>query len=132
MFKNYAPDLDISCELNTEIQASQAHLLVNKQHIIAPKLKLRIFGIPEYGPTDALCNNERSVVKNSSKIKSTRKRNILLLPAMWFDGPWLVVSYERDGLILMRIQLMPSLNRLVKEHTSLKIGLVTFDDNLQG
>ena len=40
------------------------------EHVVALRFKLRMFGIPLYGPTDVLCDN-MSVVNDSAKIDST-------------------------------------------------------------
>ena len=74
IFVNRAPIIWFSKRQSTvESSTFSSEFIAMKtcmEHVVALRFKLRMFGIPLYGPTDVLCDN-MSVVNNSSKIEST-------------------------------------------------------------
>lgn len=74
LFVNRAPIVWFSKRQSTvESSTFSSEFIAMKtcmEHIVALRFKLRMFGIPFYGPTNVLCDNA-SVVKNSSHIEST-------------------------------------------------------------
>ena len=87
IFVNRAPIIWFSKRQSTvESSTFSSEFIAMKtctEHIMALRFKLRMFGIPLYGPTDVLCDNA-SVVKNSSKIESTldKKHNSIAYHAV--------------------------------------------------